>query len=183
MTRNTVHFRKQENGQMEAEDAEEGEDDVAELKANTVGLERVNVTEWVVYSSTYQLPVFYFGIHDASMCGPSKSVWHTLTDCDIVDGSPLSVEALMRTSLFDRGALDGGEVTTFGVQTASGTFAALSQGDHPVLGTPSWYLHPCEMAGILGEILEEKESGGDRGMTLVEAWMMVVGGTVNLVGQ
>ena len=91
----------------------------------------------------------------------------------------------MKTSLLRRDRLPDLEKTDFALSPPDSTLPVLSQGDHPVLGTPSWYLHPCEMAGVIGEILEEKEkeSGGERGMTLVETWMMIVGGTVNLVGE
>ncbi|KAJ7283730.1 hypothetical protein C8J57DRAFT_1293396, partial [Mycena rebaudengoi] len=79
--------------------------------------------QYIVYSATFQVPAFYFTLHDAS-------------------GSPLSLDDLVQTTLFHRFAFEGTESTTFALSLPASAFPLLSQGDHPTLGTPCWYFHP-----------------------------------------
>jgi ubiquitin-like-conjugating enzyme ATG10 len=63
--------------------------------------------------------------------------------------------------------------------------ALLTQGDHPVLGVPCWYLHPCETSNAVVDILKEKEDGqwedGEQGWTRwLEAWFVVLSTAVDL---
>jgi len=56
------------------------------------------------------------------------------------------------------------------------SFPLLSQGGHPTLETPCWYLHPCETAKAVEELLSEKEPGWN----MIEAWLLIVGNVVEL---
>ena len=88
----------------------------------------------------------------------------------------------MKTPLFRYRALPqlSPEDSTFGVGLRDSAFSLLSQGDHPTLGTPCWYLHPCHTAEVVGEILAESELDGDKGvLRWLEAWFMVMGNMVD----
>ncbi|KAF7313733.1 hypothetical protein HMN09_00530400 [Mycena chlorophos] len=89
-------------------------------------------------------------------------------------GSPLSLDALVHTTLFHRFALDAAECTTFAATLPGAAFPLLSQGDHPILGTPCWFLHPCESAAAVDEIMRELGAGDDEQRWL-ETWFMVLG--------
>lgn len=56
----------------------------------------------------------------------------------------------------------------------------LSQGDHPTLNTPSWYLHPCHTAEVVGEIMKEVDGNVDRPLRWLEAWLMMLANVVDL---
>jgi len=66
-------------------------------------------------------------------------------------------------------------------------FPFLSHGEHPTLGTPAWFLHPCETESIMKDVLGSAEQQGEgddenegwRGRWL-ESWLMVVGSVVDL---
>ncbi|KAK7061654.1 MFS general substrate transporter [Favolaschia claudopus] len=90
-------------------------------------------------------------------------------------GSPLPLDELVRTTLFHRHAFEGTESTSFGVALPGSAFPLLSQGDHPTLGTPSWYFHPCESAAAVEEIMNElgDQQIANRILRWMEAWFMV----------
>nr|GAT54060.1 predicted protein [Mycena chlorophos] len=94
-------------------------------------------------------------------------------------GSPLSLDALVHTTLFHRFALDAAECTTFAATLPGAAFPLLSQGDHPTLGTPCWFLHPCESAAAVDEIMRELGAGDDEQRWL-ETWFMVLGSVVHV---
>ncbi len=54
----------------------------------------------------------------------------------------------------------------------------LSQGDHPILGIPCWYLHPCHTAEMVEEIMKEAECD-DPEQRWLKAWFTVVGNVVD----
>ncbi|TRM67976.1 hypothetical protein BD626DRAFT_480410 [Schizophyllum amplum] len=122
--------------------------------------------QYVVYSAGFQVPAFYFTIHDSG-------------------GSPLRIDDLVRTSLFRPAAFETTERNSFAVTPSASTFPLLSQGDHPILGTPCWYLHPCETATALREIVSELQcdDGDSRERCLtrtLKAWFMVLSSIVDL---
>lgn len=98
-------------------------------------------------------------------------------------GSPLDLADILKTSLFQHFAFEGTEATTFGLMRAASSFPLLSQGDHPTLGTPCWYLHPCETRKSVEEVMSEVgRIGWTEELRLVrwlEVWFMVVGTAVN----
>ena len=63
-------------------------------------------------------------------------------------------------------------------------FPLLSQGDHPTLGTPCWYLHPCETRAAVDELFAEAVQAewteDERHVRWLELWLMVVGSVLRL---
>ena len=102
------------------------------------------------------------------------------------DGSPLALEEIMNTSLLRSHVLSGTQVTSFALVQPDALFPLLSQGDHPTLGTPSWFIHPCGTACAMGELIGEKKAEGmpevvsDKSLDWLEMWFMVLG---NVVGN
>ncbi|KAJ6614323.1 hypothetical protein B0H10DRAFT_2045703 [Mycena sp. CBHHK59/15] len=121
--------------------------------------ESLTCMQYIVFSVTFQVPAFYFTIHDAS-------------------GSPLPLDDLLQTTLFRGLAFEGTEHTSFGLGMPTTNFPLLSQGDHPTLGTPCWYLHPCQSAAAVGELMHEL--GEQRLERWLETWFMVLGTVVNV---
>ncbi|KAJ7068192.1 hypothetical protein C8F01DRAFT_1117245 [Mycena amicta] len=93
-------------------------------------------------------------------------------------GSPLSLDDLVNTTLFHRFALDETQRTTFGATLPGAAFPLLSQGDHPTLGTPCWFLHPCESAGAVDEIMRELDTTDE--VRWLKTWLLVVGTVVHV---
>jgi ubiquitin-like-conjugating enzyme ATG10 len=89
---------------------------------------------------------------------------------------------LINTTLFH--PFDRTDATSFALSLEGSSFPLLSQGDHPTLGTPCWYLHPCQTAASVGEIMKEVESQewteDQRLLRWMEAWFMVLGSIVDL---
>ncbi|KAJ3559834.1 hypothetical protein NM688_g97 [Phlebia brevispora] len=120
----------------------------------------VTCQQYVVYSATFQVPAFYFSVHRS-------------------DGVGLSLEEIMSTPLF-RPHVFPDTQTSHGVDVPGSAFALLSQGDHPTLDVPCWYLHPCHTAEVIDEILEEvKVNPSESSERYLEAWFMVVGNMIN----
>jgi ubiquitin-like-conjugating enzyme ATG10 len=144
---------------------------------------RLVSNQYIVYSATFQVPAFYFTIHDSStwslIAGSTRSEAQYFQD-----GSPLSLTDILKTSLFRRFALEGTDTTSFGVSLPASSFPLLSQGDHPTLGTPCWYFHPCETSASVGEVMKEVMQDdwteSQRQVRWMEAWFMVLGTAVNL---
>lgn len=105
------------------------------------------------------------------------------SDCS-VGGAPLAIDALLRSTLFQPFAFEKTETSTFAITRPTSSFPLLSQGDHPTLGTPYWYLHPCESAGAVEEVIKEVEQDGWveelKLIRWLEAWFMILGTTINL---
>jgi len=147
----------------------DSEHDVVEIDDNATmsnsPLTSVISNQYIVYSATFQVPTFYFTIHNSN-------------------GSPLCLTDIVKTSLFRRFALEGTETTSFGVSLPASSFPLLSQGDHPTLGTPCWYFHPCETSGAVDEVMKEIMQGSwtesRRLVRWLEAWFMVLGTAVTL---
>ncbi|KAJ7507720.1 hypothetical protein B0H11DRAFT_1968331 [Mycena galericulata] len=121
--------------------------------------ETLTCMQYIVYSATFEVPAFYFTLHDAS-------------------GSPLPLDDLVHTTLFHRFAFEGTQSTTFAVSLPGSAFPMLSQGDHPTLATPCWYFHPCHSAAAVDEIVAEL--GERRLVGWLEKWIMVLGSVVNM---
>ncbi|KIY51601.1 hypothetical protein FISHEDRAFT_11710, partial [Fistulina hepatica ATCC 64428] len=128
----------------------------------------LSCNQYVVYSATYQVPTFYFSVHDAN-------------------GTPLFVDDLVKTSLFRSNIFENTTSTSFAVTQRANVCPMLSQGEHPTLGTPCWYLHPCETVNAVDEIMVElaRESPASwtetrRLVRWMEAWFMVLSCAVDL---
>jgi ubiquitin-like-conjugating enzyme ATG10 len=100
-----------------------------------------------------------------------------------LDGSPLQLEDIMKTSLLRHHSLLDAETTSFALSLPTAIFPLLSQGDHPTLGTPCWYLHPCQTDPAVNEIVEEVRqddwTNEEYLVRWLEAWFMVIGTTVD----
>ncbi|KAF7983852.1 hypothetical protein HWV62_18170 [Athelia sp. TMB] len=148
------------------EELTEPEDDAA--LSQSYQAQTVISNQYVVYSSTFQVPTFYFTVHD-------------------LHGSPLSLGDILKTSLFRYFALEDTSVTSFAVSRSSSSFPLLSQGDHPTLGTPCWYLHPCETPAAVRELMAEIEAGvnpeewtEEQLLRILDIWFMVLGSAVDI---
>jgi len=122
----------------------------------------------ITFSPTFQVPTFYFTVHDSH-------------------GSPLGLEEIMNTSLLRHHALPETRATSFALFQQDALFPLLSQGDHPTLGMPSWFIHPCGTTGAMSELIEEKTAEGltDVGskewlLVWLETWFMMLGNMVQL---
>ncbi|KAI0771465.1 hypothetical protein BD413DRAFT_475413 [Trametes elegans] len=129
----------------------------------TPATELLTCKQYIIYSPTFEVPAFYFTLHDSS-------------------GSPLSLDGVAQSTLFRRQALPSSEENTFALTFPDSSLALLSQGDHPTLGTPSWYFHPCHTSEVVGEILAESNAGGGsiEPLRWMEVWFMVLSNTVDL---
>ena len=67
-----------------------------------------------------------------------------------------------------------------------GVQGAISQTDHPVLGVPYYFVHPCNTAAAMGEWRQHHRDGEEEGMEdftaekYLAVWIGVVGGVVGL---
>ncbi|KAJ3971269.1 hypothetical protein EV361DRAFT_912055 [Lentinula raphanica] len=124
--------------------------------------------QYVVYSATFQVPCFYFNIYHS-------------------DGSPLSINELLSSSLFRPGLTQDADTTTFALTRRNAAFPLLSQGDHPTTGKPCWFLHPCETDAAVEELLKESEKVGESEdaqlLQWMKIWFMVLGNVVDLAGN
>jgi len=83
---------------------------------------------------------------------------------------------------------DHAEATSFALSFSEAAFPVLSQGDHPTLGSPQWYLHPCETQLAMTELLEaaaaeEGKGEGEEMTRWMEVWFLIVGNVVELNGR
>ncbi|KAI0334793.1 hypothetical protein GY45DRAFT_1294449 [Cubamyces sp. BRFM 1775] len=148
----------------EANGSEEPEDLIAVDDEATAPLPPAQLTcrQYVVYSPTFEVPTFYFTLHDPS-------------------GSPLPLDAIVESALFRRHALPSPDGNAFALTLPDSSLALLSQGDHPTLGTPSWYFHPCHTSEVVSEILAESDDAGitDELLRWMEVWFMVLSNIVD----
>lgn len=102
----------------------------------------------------------------------------------LVGGAPLPLPDIVKTSLFKIGACGGADISSCAISLPTTAFPLLSHGDHPTLGTPCWYFHPCETTSVVEELMQEvKEDRWDEQTMLIrwmELWFMVVCTVVNL---
>lgn len=139
--------------------------------------------QFVVLSASFQVPAFYFTAHNTSV---SYVLLHNapLIKHFSQDGTPLSLDELMQTTLFKFQAPIGSEANGFALTLPEAPFPLLSQGDHPTLGTPCWYLHPCETAVAVDELFQEVvQEGWDEETRLVrwlEMWLLTVSTVLDL---
>ena len=92
----------------------------------------------------------------------------------------------MNTSLLRRHTLPETQITSFALARPDAPFPLLSQGDHPTLGTPAWFIHPCGTGFAMGELIGEKDAEGmlegvsDKWLNWLETWFMMLGNIVEL---
>ncbi|THH17967.1 hypothetical protein EW146_g2938 [Bondarzewia mesenterica] len=148
---------------VELEDRSIAPTDDATLSASPAA-EAVISIQGVVFSPTFQVPVFHFTVHDSR-------------------GSPLVLSDILKTTLFRSQSLPVTDVTSFALSNPGSPFPLLSQGDHPTLATPSWYIHPCEtsaaLAEVMAEVMPEAEesarwAGNAALIRYMELWFMII---------
>jgi ubiquitin-like-conjugating enzyme ATG10 len=169
-------YQEYERGELEAFDEEE---DVA---AAGISLDVMTCRQYVVYSATFCSPAFYFSIHDSSTLFSwiNRQLVLTRSLLYFLGGAPLNLEGVTDSPLFLRSTLPETTKTSFALETPDTPFAMLSQGDHPTLGTPCWYLHPCHTAEVVEELLREVGCEEvDPLLRWLEAWFMVLGNVVD----
>jgi len=59
-----------------------------------------------------------------------------------------------------------------------GVMGGISHGDHPILGTPYYFIHPCRTADLLQDI--QKDNKDISHEQLLQVWLGLVGGVVNI---
>ncbi len=100
----------------------------------------------------------------------------------VEDGAPLPLAEITKLPIFRAESLPTQETSPFSLNLPDSAFALLSQGDHPTLGTPCWYLHPCHTSEVVGEIMTEVDSPEwqeeERSVRWLEAWFMVLGNAI-----
>ncbi|KAF9263484.1 hypothetical protein L218DRAFT_317545 [Marasmius fiardii PR-910] len=166
MSRNITLIKRSSNEFCLFDDGEEILDEIvdeASLRPSP-DLQTFACRQYVVYSATFQVPCLYFTISDGN-------------------GTPLSIDEITKTSLFHASTLESTTTTSFAIARPTSLFPVFSQGDHPTLGTPCWYLHPCETAKSMEEVLAEEEietNDEERLMRWLEIWFLVVGNIVDL---
>lgn len=174
MARSCQYTRRDAAEDDDVDVSDAGDDATAATPAETL-----TCKQYIVYSATFQVPAFYFTLHDASGSVCLCASCPRRLACP--GGSPLSLDDLVRTTLFRRFAFEGTENTSFGVSQPGSAFPLLSQGDHPTLGTPCWYFHPCESAAAVTELMAElDEIGKHQLLRWLETWFMVLGTVVNM---
>ncbi|THV08636.1 hypothetical protein K435DRAFT_959174 [Dendrothele bispora CBS 962.96] len=115
--------------------------------------------QYIVFSATFQVPCFYFNVYNSG-------------------GTPLSLDGMLETTLFRPYVVESTDRTSFSIGQHRAPFPLLSQGDHPTLGTPCWYFHPCETEVAVGELMAEKSESNTS--DLIETWICVLGSVVDL---
>lgn len=90
----------------------------------------------------------------------------------------------MDTTLFKFEVPSGSSANGYALSVPDAPFPLLSQGDHPTLGTPCWYLHPCETRTAVNELFREIEQADwdstTRDVRWLETWFMTVSGVLAL---
>ncbi|KAF9226478.1 hypothetical protein BS17DRAFT_485726, partial [Gyrodon lividus] len=141
-------------------------DSIDDAAATLPPADYLTCQQYVVFSATFQVPTFYFSVHDLS-------------------GTPLVLSEIMQTSLLRQHAFDTSQVTVFSIGQSNANFPLLSLGDHPTLGTPCWYLHPCEIGPAVEEIVKAAEEDTliqGRRLLWLEAWFLILSSVIDLRG-
>ena len=172
------HYRHKTARIADAEpEDEELEEDEATARP-TSGLEDVISQQYVVYSPGFQVPAFYFTVHNTSLW------FHSIVSDQPIqlhqDGTPLTLDELMDTTLFKFEVPAGSSANGYALSLPDAPFPLLSQGDHPTLGTPCWYLHPCETQHAVDELFREVDEIDQTVARWMELWMMTVSSVVDL---
>ncbi|KAG0641116.1 hypothetical protein HOY80DRAFT_956120 [Tuber brumale] len=138
------------------EDEDEDEDDDEE-SLHPPSPSRWKVEYQILLSKTYQLPILYFNLYPPSTLripASLQQVYENLTS-----------------------------TTTRDVLKSVGVQGAISQADHPVLGVPYYFVHPCNTAAAMSEWQQRRRDGGGEDFDVekyLTVWIGVVGGAVGL---
>lgn len=115
-------------------------------------------------------------------------------------GSALPLDALVDSTFFRKtsrstlnidadsstAALASPSPSTNSGPTAASAAPVISQGDHPITGSPSFFLHPCETHNVLEEVLQAtiglQRDQEDQAVVYLRAWLMLVHSLVDMEG-
>ncbi|KAI5124719.1 hypothetical protein M0805_005357 [Coniferiporia weirii] len=137
------------------------EDDAAAAVTRREQNDILEAWQYIVYSASFQVPAFYFSVNTRS-------------------GTRLGLDGILGCSLFRRNAFADVKKTSFALQAAGQNFPLLSQGEHPTLCTPCWFLHPCETGVALGELMEADGQITKPSARMLELWLLLVGNVVDV---
>jgi ubiquitin-like-conjugating enzyme ATG10 len=160
---------EQASGEVDATDVGEVEELADEAAAASSSTAHILVDLSVAFSPTFRVPVLYFQARE--ICAPTPLLKSCLTNK--VAGSPVPLERLFHSTTFtSRRARQEYPLAQLGSQMES--FPSVSQGEHPITGHPSYFLHPCETEAMLAEIGSAEDTAS--------TWLMLVGTVVDLRG-
>ncbi|KAI8084603.1 autophagocytosis associated protein [Halteromyces radiatus] len=105
------------------------EDDDPALALPDPSIQTIMLDHHIVYSSTYQVPVLYF-------------------DAYFPDGTRLGLDEIYEY-IVPQVYQDDLKISPIQAQ------GAITQADHPLLGRPFWYIHPCDTQTLLQTIMQD----------------------------
>ncbi len=183
MSRKTIHTRTRSPylDSLDTGDLGLEYEDDATATSPTRSCDIVTCHQYVVHSASFQVPAFYFTMHDASK--PILYVSESIIKSSISDGSPLPLAELIETSLFRRDLAVSTQQTPYSLTQGGSNFPLLSQGEHPTLGTACWYLHPCETPSAVNELMSDEQNAGlsdaEHWIRWLEQWFLLLGTAVD----
>ena len=82
----------------------------------------------------------------------------------MVGGEPLSLDETLDTGILSPGVIP---------LIKQDAFPALAHADHPILGTPTWYLHPCETPSAVLDLLRDHPEPHDD-LLWLDTWFSIL---------
>jgi len=111
------------------------------------------IQECVVYSATYQVPAYCFNVHDTQGC-------------------PLDLNRILLLQILN----------PLSCYVDCHSNFALTQNDHPTLGIPFYYLHPCQTSQAVSDLLEQDSAdhaeGDERFVHWLDTWFAAVSSAI-----
>ncbi|KAI9277197.1 autophagocytosis associated protein [Phascolomyces articulosus] len=123
------------------------------------GETHLTVEYHIVYSPGYQVPVLYFNGYDA---GKKKR-----TPLSLKEGTALSLDELYQWIIskeMQQSLQHGNRLSQQG---------SISQEDHPILGFPFYYIHPCETQSMMRLISHDINIH-----SYIKSWLSLIGPTI-----
>lgn len=146
---------------------------------------RAHVTQTITYSSTWHVPVLWVDGWVTDAAGAVRA----LTIDDVLemsccphkaDGSASNtLKPLLRADHKD----DESEADSDVGSRVAAYFPPVTLADHPTSGRPSMFLHPCQTAQVVGEMLEEldiAQGDGEFGRRYLEAFMAICASAIEM---
>lgn len=115
----------------------------------------------IVYSPSYQVPVLYFNVYDSSKSFVLLYFLPLLSSLSTKrekGGSVLPWEQVDRFLRVARGSLSSQQ-------------AIISQTEHPILGLPFFYIHPCETQRLLKTLAIQQLTTSN----FIKVWLSFIG--------
>ncbi|SCV71961.1 BQ2448_4655 [Microbotryum intermedium] len=145
---------------------EEPQDTSSLAEQGTAPNELCTLNLHVCWSPTYLVPVLYFTAHKQN-------------------GAPLQLLELFNSTVFQHIYYAATQSSFEPVPRPLTSESAdllppapfISQADHPTLGIPTWFLHPCNTQAVIQEVLCGEQ---DSLASYFNTWLMVVGSVVDL---